>query len=556
MRVLAAVVVGAILLASVPVVAQKSAGVPYDIEFDPQRNVERLDSYEDKNGLFLSVRFAITLKGAELDETSDNPAKNYKLEIYENGNYVKSVELPQPQPSEDLAVVLAMDISSRMKIHGGIDQARRASGVFFNSLPAKADCGLILFNHKVVSTLPLSKDRGPLRSMIDAAQPRGGTAYLDAAEKAIAMLAQSPIKTRALVILTDGVDINSESTLDRVIALAKNAKVRIYTIGIGEPGRQDRVTSVLVLDKSGSMNLPANERDQVTKLQALKSAADLFINGIGSTRRTTIVEFSDEVQTPRGFTNDKYALRAIIKNLVGKGETAVFDAVYTAVMTLDADPDAAGGKRAVVALTDGIDNSSRRRVREVIDRAKETGIPLYMLGFGRKGELDVKTMELMATETKGKFFHAENEQALVQLFEDLAVELHDDGIDEISLGTLAAKTGGKYYAAKTVSNLDLVLKTVTKSIPRKEYRITFPSLRQVRDGLPRVVTLQLVRLGGGGSPGNPQTAQIVAKKSGGVQVHGLVIAEMHPLIYLVLLVILCGLIALPALFRRHHASQP
>ena len=43
---------------------------------------------------------------------------------------------------------------------------------------------------------------------------------------------------------------------------------------------------------------------------------------------------------------------------------------------------------------------------------------------------------------------AENEQALVQLFEDLSIELHDDGIDEISLGTLAAQTGGKYYAAK------------------------------------------------------------------------------------------------------------
>jgi Mg-chelatase subunit ChlD len=552
MRILTTVLAGALLLAAVPAVAQKTA-VPYKIEFNPERDVQRLDSYENKEGLFLSVGFTITLQGTEIDETSDNPAKNYKLRIEENGKYVKSVELPQPQPSADLAVVLAMDISSRMKIHGGIDQARRASGVFFNSLPAQADCGLILFNHKVVSTLPLSKDRNALRSMIASAQPRGGTAYLDAAEKAIEMLAGSPIKTRALVVLTDGVDINSTSTLERVVALAKKAKVRVFTIGIGEPGRQDRVTSVLVLDKSGSMNLPANERDKVTKLQALKSAAEFFINSIGSTRRTTIVEFSDDVQAPREFTNDKFALKGIIKNIVGKGETAVFDAVYTAVMTLDADPDAGGGKRAVVALTDGIDNSSRRRVDEVIARAKETGIPLFMLGFGRKGELDVKTMEHMAKETKGKFFYAENEQALVQLFEDLSVELHDDGIDELSLGTLAKQTGGKYYAAKTVSNLDLVLQTVTKSIQRKEYRITFPSLNQRRDGLPRIVALKLVRLSGD-SPGNPGTAEVVEEKSGGVQVHGLVIAEMHPLVYLVLLVILCGLIALPAALKRRTGN--
>jgi len=552
MRFLVVVVAGSFLFAAVPARGQKAASVPYQIDFDPQHNVEQLDRYDNKDGLFLSVRFTITLKGKEVEESSNAPDKTYKLRIEEDGKFVKSVELPKPQPSEDLAVVLAMDISGRMKIHGGMEQARRAAGVFFNSLPAKADCGLILFNHKVVSTLPLTKDRAPLRQLIDAAQPRGGTAYFDAAEKAIEMLAASPIKARALVILTDGVDINSASNLDRVIALAKKARVKVYTIGIGEPGRQDRVTSVLVLDKSGSMNLPANERDTVTKIQALKGAADLFINGIGSTRRTTIVEFSDDVQPPREFTNNKFALRGIIKNLTAKGETAVFDAVYTAVMTLDADPDAAGGKRAVVALTDGIDNSSRRRVEEVIARAKETGIPLFMLGFGRKGEIDVKTMEHMANETKGKFFHAENEQALVQLFEDLSVELHDDGIDEISLGTLAAKTGGKYYAAKNVSQIDFVLQQVTKNIQRKEYRITFPSLRQVRDGSPRHVALKLVRYTGDSS-GNTGAGQVVEEKVGGVQVQGLVIAEMHPLVYLVLLAILGGLIALPAVLKRRPA---
>jgi VWFA-related protein len=549
MRSVIAILGGLLIVAGVPVLGQKTSAVPYQIDFDPQRNVQQLDRYEDKDGLFLSVRFTITLKGEQVDDSSNAPGKNYKLRIEEDDKFVKAVELPQPQPSEDLAVVLAVDISSRMKIHGGMEQARRAAGVFFDSLPGKADCGLILFNHKVVSTLPLSKDRGPLRSLIDAAQPRGGTAYFDATERAIALLAASPIKARALVIVTDGVDINSESNLDRVVALAKKAKVRVYTIGIGEPGRQDRVTSVLVLDKSGSMNLPASERDKVTKLEALKGAADLFINSIGSTRRTPIVEFNDDVQPPNEFTNNKFALRAIVKKLTGKGETAVFDAVYTAVMTLDADAEAGAGKRAVVALTDGIDNSSRRRVEEVIARAKETGIPLFMLGFGKKGELDVKTMEHMAKETKGKFFYAANEPALVQLFEDLSVELHDDGIDEISLGTLAKQTGGKYYPAKNVSRLDFVLQQVTKSIQRKEYRITFPSLRQVRDGVPRRVALKLVRYTGD-SPGNPGSGQVVVEKVGRAQVHGLVIAEMHPLVYLVLLGILGGLIALPAMVKR------
>src|SRR5205823_6408201 len=145
---------------------------------------------------------------------------------------------------------------------------------------------------------------------------------------------------------------------------------------------------------------------------------------------------------------------------------ALFDAVYDAVSTLEAwQPP---GKKAVVALTDGIDNKSRRRVEEVIDHAKQARIPLYLLGFGRKGELDEKIMETMANQTGGKYFYAENEQKLIDLFESLGGIINDDGIDEESLKELAVKTGGQYYPAKNVSDLKLILTRVTQNIQRKD----------------------------------------------------------------------------------------
>ena len=85
------IIVAGMLLAGVPARGQKTAAVPYQIDFDPQQNVAQRDEYEGKTALFLEVRFGITLKGADLDETSDNPAKNYKLRIEENGKFVKSV---------------------------------------------------------------------------------------------------------------------------------------------------------------------------------------------------------------------------------------------------------------------------------------------------------------------------------------------------------------------------------------------------------------------------------------------------------------------------------
>src|SRR4029077_5400272 len=139
----------------------------------------------------------------------------------------------------------------------------------------------------------------------------------------------------------------------------------------------------------------------------------------------------------------KLVLQSAIKSLRPGGETALLDAVYAAVATLEAD--GARGKRAVVAMTDGVDNSSRRRVDEVIERAREAKIALYMLGFGRKGELDETTMQAMATQTGGKYYHAQNEKDLLEIFENLSIQLHDDGIDEATLTKLAHDTGGNYY---------------------------------------------------------------------------------------------------------------
>jgi VWFA-related protein len=410
-------------------------------------------------------------------------------------------------------------------------------------LPAKADCGLILFNHEPVVSVPPPADRALLRKHVEDAIPKGGTAYLDATFRAIEMLKPSIFnnKAKAVVLLTDGVDIDSNVEIERVIAAAKLGNVRIYTVGIGEPGRQEKVTSVMVLDKSGSMNQPANDQDKGSKIQALRLAASRFVKSIGSTRRTSILEFSDAVQNPTPFTNNKFTLKGAINGITAKGETALFDAVYTAVATLDAE--GTDGKRAVVALTDGIDNMSRRRVDEVIARAKEAKIPLFMLGFGRKGELDVATMEDMARQTGGKFYYAGNEKELIELFEDLTIKLHDDGINEGELTQLARDTGGKYYSAKNVEKLDFILEQVTKKLQAMPQTETFASLSQVADGRRREVTLKLLR-----------GSQVVAEKKRGYQVHGLVIAEMNPLVYLPLLGILFGLIALPAMLRRRTSA--
>src|SRR5581483_6361018 len=130
------------------------------------------------------------------------------------------------------------------------------------------------------------------------------------------------------------------------------------------------------------------------------------------TARTTVLPFSSEVLNPRPFSADKPGLKKQIGELRPLNGTLLYDAAFTAVETLEAA--GSPGKKAVVVLTDGMDGSpgSRHNDDDVIARAKETGIPLHMLGLGRKGELNEEVMRRMAAQTGGTYHHASSQDAL------------------------------------------------------------------------------------------------------------------------------------------------
>ena len=548
MRPLALLLLGGLLLAlAVPASADKPAAVPYTIEFDTARDVTMLDRDPNGNeGLYVAVKFAITLDGNKVERVGDD----YRLVIEEDGRRVKEVDVPRPAAAEDLSVVLALDTSGSMTAHRRMEQAREAAGVFLRKLPARAECGLILFDHEIrPPKLAPTFDRGPLLAQVQAVQPRGGTAYLDAAAEGVRMLrSAAPGRERALVLMTDGIDLNSNKSMDAVIAEAVANRVRVYTIGLGEPGKLDHVNTALVLDHSGSMRPPADDADTTPKIRAMHEAATRFIKSVSSAGRVSVIPFSSAVGQPRPFTNDRYTLTSYVSKLEPVGETAVFDAIYTAVATLEAD--GTSGKRAVVAMTDGIDNTSRRRVEEVIDRAKEAKVPVYLLGFGREGELDSQTMQDLAKATGGQYYHAKNRDALLGIFESLSIQLHDDGIDEYTLTQLAQKTGGQYYPAKNVADLKFIFERVTTTIQRQGYEVTYRSLNQRRDGTQRNVALKLVRRGTGSTD-----EEVVQGTTARYQTHGLVVAEMNHFVYLGLLTLLGVLIALPAALRRQSSTS-
>jgi VWFA-related protein len=542
MRALLFVALAVLLLAAVPGAAQHSGAYAYKVEIDRDPETKKpnvLHSFREvdgKQGLYVRVQFKVlrTSDGAvATDVTKD------EIEVLEDRRRVQVVEISQPR-STKLTTVLAIDVSGSMSSHGKMDEAKRAANVFLDRLDPHTDGGLILFDHQMKVEMAPVRDparyeahRAALRAQINSAQPAGGTAYLDAAAKAVRMLDGIPGR-KAVLLMTDGVDMNSTMTLEQVIALAKEAQVPVYTLGVGEPGSNEPVSTVLVLDQSGSMRAPANDTDKISKIQALHNAASRFVELMRPSAETTLLPFSSTVSKPEPFSANKTALKRRIGELQPLGGTLLYDATLAGIETLVAS--GRPGKKAVVVLTDGKDESpgSRNSDRVVIERAREAKIPLHMLGLGRPREINEAVMSRMAKETNGSYHHAENQQALFEIFEKLSIDLHDDGIDEKSLTALAEQTGGKYFKARDVSKLRLIYEQLAEEL-QSTYTLTYLSPRSKHDGTARPIDISVVR--GGVRVSDVGTVDY--------NVEGVVVPEMDYKVYLVLLVLLGGLLALP-----------
>jgi VWFA-related protein len=535
-----------LLLASLALAAVPSVGLGQTAEYEIARDGKvrsNVINRDDKKGRYITVRFLVKRGPRTLTELGDQADK---IVIREDGDLVKELVITPPGTSA-LTAILALDVSGSMASGDKLSQAKRASNLFLDRLHEKANCGLVLFDDQIQTQLPPVSDlsqvtlhRQRLRQHINDSEPRGGTAWIDATATSLAML-EGIRGRKAVLVMTDGVDINSTKTLDEVIQQAINQEVAVYTLGVGEPGKNDPVTSLLVLDHSGSMSAKASDTDKVSKIQALHEAASRFVSGLRPGARTALMPFSDRPEAPADFTDNKAELKNGIEALKARGETALFDATYDALMVLktDAENSRVVGKRAIVAMTDGKDNMSRRRVDDVIRLAQETKTPLYMLGLGRPKEIDEAVMKKMADTTGGAYYHAANRQELIRVFERLTIQLHDDGIDEASLKRLAEETGGKYLLAQDVSQLALMYGRVVDDL-ESTWTAEFRSARSLNDGTASEVDLRIERSG--------VLVSNVAK--GTHERRGVVLAQMHPGVYLLLLLLLAGLLALPAGVRR------
>lgn len=134
---------------------------------------------------------------------------------------------------ENTAVFAAMllDTSSSM-IGGGIANARAGATRLVNSLLRGNDRAMVLgFNERLYLYSDFSSDTAALRQAIEATNPDGGTSLYDAIVGSLRKVNRRTGR-RALIVLSDGLDVGSAFDFEDVLEYTRQSDVLVYTIGL------------------------------------------------------------------------------------------------------------------------------------------------------------------------------------------------------------------------------------------------------------------------------------------------------------------------------------
>jgi Ca-activated chloride channel homolog len=176
--------------------------------------------------------------------------------------------------------------------------------------------------------------------------------------------------------------------------------------------------------------------------------------------RMSIFQITENVDQLTRFTPNLTTLERSIDRLQPGAGTSLYDAIY---LSCDALLDREG-RRVLVLITDGGDTTSHTDYSNALRRAQEAEAGVYSI-------IVVPVANDAGRNTGG-------EHALIQISKD---------------------TGGKYYYAESIDQLDHAFKQISDEL-RTQYLIAYYPSRRVSDSAFRRITLQVGRKDAVGEP--------------------------------------------------------
>jgi Ca-activated chloride channel family protein len=210
-------------------------------------------------------------------------------------------------------------------------------------------------------------------------------------------------------------------------------------------------TVILAFDVSNSM---AADDLKPTRMEAAKIAARNFVENQPSTIEIGVVAFSHGGLVVVPPTNDQQAVLTAIERLSPQDATSLGQGIFTALNAISGEPlavdpeDIAEGisldiedysSSVILMLTDG-ENTSSPDPLLIAQLAAEAGVRIYPVGIGSEEgavlqidgfniltRLNQETLQQIAGLTNGSYYHAEDEESLREIYENVDLQLTISG---------------------------------------------------------------------------------------------------------------------------------
>jgi VWFA-related protein len=270
-----------------------------------------------------------------------------------------------------------------------------------------------------------------------------------------------------------------------VTTLSRN-DFAVYEDGVMRPIESFEPTEapfslVLLLDMSGST---LNFRQQI------QQAAVRFLDALGPDDRVAVVQFNGKgVKSLHGFTTDRRAIVWALTQANGAGETPFYEALKFSLREL-----AKEGKRrkAIVALTDGLDTEARKKDRDAIAKTQADADGTVVVKPENNSQVNSVLTE---TDRQGVTIFP----LALPSGDPKRLPLPDPSITAMytaaraRMQVLADRTGGRLNEIRSLDNLARLYAEVAANL-RSLYSIAYrPPNQSIHDGKWRSIRIEVTR---------------------------------------------------------------
>ena len=209
--------------------------------------------------------------------------------------------------------------------------------------------------------------------------------------------------------------------------------------------RQDLNTPVsvgILVDTSGSM---------MPKIPQARLAIAQFLQDLNDRDDVFLFAFSSRPFLLQPFTTDHSLVMRRLSLLHAYGQTSLFDAVLEGLYTVQRGRY---DKKALLVVTDGMDNTSVHSLQEVVAQARRQGVLIYSIGIG-----DPNASSIPGAIALGPFVIAGD----------------SDRVDTETLKMLSVETGAKTFLVRQVGDGELLrqyCENISREL-REQYTVGF-----------------------------------------------------------------------------------